>query len=163
MSEQASTFQVGDKVIHWAYGPGRITQIDEKELSGNSKIYYVVQIRDFTLWVPVDGDSPNSLRPPTDPEEFPTIFTILSSPGEPLSENRLERKSQLTERMKNSSLESISLLIRDLASFKKNKKMNDNDSVIFERAKNFLTREWSLSLSIPVQQAERELGILLEN
>jgi hypothetical protein len=58
-------FQVGDKVVHWAYGPGEIVNLEEKVLSGQTNLYYVVQVNDLTLWVPSDEKGKRSMRLPT--------------------------------------------------------------------------------------------------
>ena len=43
-------YQVGDKVIHWAYGIGTITGLDEKYLAGKTRSYYVVELSNSTIW-----------------------------------------------------------------------------------------------------------------
>lgn len=161
MLDQNVPFQVGDQVIHWAYGPGVIVQLDEKEISGNTGLYYVVKTRDLTLWVPVSETGERCLRYPTPAQEFQKLFSLLISPGEPLSDDRFERKTQLNERLKDSSLESVCRVIRDITYHKRNRKINDNDNAILDRARSFLLNEWSVSLSVPIQQAERELDQLL--
>ena len=154
-------FHVGDQVVHWAFGLGAIIQLDEKELSGRTGQYYVVQIRDLTLWVPINETGEHSLRLLTPARDFQRLFEILASPGEPLSPNRFERKTQLTERMKDGTLESICQVVRDLASYMQTKKMNEDDTSTWKRARSFLLDEWSTALSVPAQRAERELMELL--
>jgi len=161
-SEQLMDFQIGDRVVHWSYGPGEIIQVDEKELSGRKSLYYVVQIKDLTLWVPVDAADTASLRYPTPASDFDTLFAIMSSPGEPLSENRLERKARLCEMMRDGKLESICRVIRDLAYFNRTKKLSESDQSILERAQSFLLNEWEISLSVSYTQAERDLKHLLQ-
>ena len=161
MVNQDMNFHVGDQVIHWAYGPGVIIQLDEKELFGLSNKYYVVKLRDLTIWVPIAQTSECCLRFPTPAREFPKLFRILASPGEPLSADRFERKTLLTGRFKDRTLESICLVVRDLTLRKRQKKMNDDDSSLLDRARNFLLNEWSIVFSVPVQQAELELKELL--
>jgi len=63
-------FQTGDKVVHYIYGVGEIIQIEKKILAGRSVVYYRVQIRDLTLWVPVNGTGRQSLRLPTSANQF---------------------------------------------------------------------------------------------
>ena len=155
-------FQVGDKVVHWSYGPGEIIQLDEKNISGQNTLYYVVQIRDLTLWVPVNGGSQHSLRLPTSTREFGKLFKILRGPGDKISDDRYERKTQLTERMREGTLDSICSIIRDLTTFSYAKKLNDYDAALLERAKKFLLDEWKISLSVPLSDAQRELDLLLE-
>jgi RNA polymerase-interacting CarD/CdnL/TRCF family regulator len=159
--EADMTFQVGDQVVHWTYGPGEVIQLDEKALSGQTEQYYVVQIRDMTLFVPINDQVPTSLRLPTPADEFESLFTILRSPAEPLSGDRWERKNQLTARMKDGRLESICQVIRDLIDFRQLKKLNDYDSAILDRAENFLVNEWQISLGVTRAQAEKELRVLL--
>ncbi|MEJ2349532.1 MAG: CarD family transcriptional regulator [Anaerolineales bacterium] len=161
MVDQKMTFQVGDQVVHWSFGLGAIIQLDEKELSGRTGRYYVVQIRDLTLWVPINETGEHCLRLLTPARDFQRLFEILASPGEPLSPNRFERKTQLTERMKDGTLESICQVVRDLASYMQTKRMNENDTSTWKRARSFLLDEWSAALSVPVRRAERELMELL--
>lgn len=154
-------FQVGDRVVHWAYGLGEIVQLDEKKLSGQVLQYYVVRIADLKLWVPVENAGPGSLRLPTAVGEFETLFTILRSAEEPLPEDRMERKRQLGEQMRTRSSASICRVIRDLTFFGRRKKLSENDQEILGRARGFLLEEWMVSLSISLGQAQRDLDELL--
>ncbi len=161
MDNQNIVYQVGDQVVHWSYGSGVIVQLDEKELSGRTNQYYVVQTRDLMLWVPINETGECSLRSPTPRTDFQKMFRILGSPGEPLSTDRFARKTQLTLLLKDGTLESICRVIRDLVSYRREKKMNDYDGAILERASNFLVDEWSLALDLPAHQVEQELKELL--
>jgi|OpeIllAssembly_1097287.scaffolds.fasta_scaffold334304_2 CarD family transcriptional regulator len=154
-------FRIGDTVIHLTYGLGEIIDIDEKELFGRKERYYVVQVQNLSLWVPIHQEDQGSLRYPTPAHEFERLITILNSPGEPLADDRLERKNQLLQKMRDGTLESICQVIRDLTYHRKTKKLNDNDVSTLNQAKNFLSNEWGFSLSIPCSQAGRELDQLL--
>ena len=154
-------FQVGDQVVHASYGPGEIVQLDEKVLSGRKHKYYVVQIKDLTLYVPADQETNTSLRTPTPASQFKSLFAIITGDGESLSENRLERKAQLTEVMRDGTLESICRVIRDLTCYSRTKKLSETDSALLERARNFLLTEWQVSLDVPFSQAEKDLKQLL--
>jgi len=161
MIESQMNFQVGDPVIHWAYGLGKVVRLDEKMVNGHIDEYYVVQIKDLTLWVKINQTDEHGLRSPTSAEDFKEILPLLSSPAEPLSINRFTRKMQLTELMRTRTLESICCLIRDLVCYKREHKINDDDNSTLNYARDFLVDEWSVSLSVPIQQAERELKKLL--
>lgn len=162
MSEQNMSFQVGDQVIHWVYGLGEIVRLDEKKLSGRSGRYYVVQIRDLTIWVPRNEAGEHCLRFPTPAKDFQKLFHLLASPAEPLETDRYKRKTQVTELLKDGTLASVCRVVRDLADYKRHHRINDNDNAILERARNFLLNEWCVALEVPLQQAERELKALLE-
>jgi len=162
MSEQDTSFHVGDQVIHWAYGLGEIIRLDEKVLSGRTGKYYVVQIQNLTLWIPLAETGEHCLRYPTPARDFPKLFRILSTPGEPLSPDRYTRKTQLTELLGDKTLDSICRVVRDLVDYQRIKKINENDKSTLVHAKEFLLNEWSLALSVPLQQAEGELTRLLD-
>jgi CarD family transcriptional regulator len=163
MLKENMSFQVGDQIIHSAYGLGTIIQIEEKEISGIIARYYVVKLRDLTVWVPISEEGEHSLRFPIAANDFGHILLILAAPGKPLSEDRFERRTQLTDRIKDGTIESICEVVRDLTQYKRTKKINDYDNATLDRAKNFLLREWSFSLSIPILQAEQELKELLDS
>jgi CarD family transcriptional regulator len=162
MTEEQIPFQVGDQVIHWAHGLGEIIRLEEKSISGTKVQYYMVQMSDLTLWVPVDQTGNQRLRAPTPEKDFADLFQILTSPGIPLSMDRNERRLQLDERLKEHTLASICEVIRDLMQHKRTGKMNDSDNKTLERSRRFLINEWSAAFSIPTQQVERDLRQLLE-
>ena len=156
-------FHKGDTVMHWTYGIGQIVNLEERALEGSKTIYYVVQVRDMTVWVPADNKVQSRLRSPTPKSRFQQLLAILSSPSELLPADRLERKTRLLELLEDGSPESLCRVIRDLSAYQKQlgKPMNDNDQVILKQSRNTLLGEWGFVLSIPHAQAEIELHRLL--
>jgi len=154
-------FHPGDQVVHWTYGLGEIIELDEKKLLGKTEQYYVVQINDLTLWVPVTSEGESSLRFPTPAGEFDQYIRQLNAAPEPLEEDRLQRKNQLSSLLKDGSLASVCKVVRDLANHVLTKKGNEHDFATLERALNLLLEEWSASLSIPLPEARQELAGLM--
>ena len=161
--EVAMNFYKGDMVMHWTHGMGQIVNLEERALAGAKAVYYVVQIRDMTVWVPADSKVGSRLRPPTPKFRFQRLLAILSSPSEPLPEDRLERKTRLQELLQDGRPESLCRVIRDLSAYQKQlaKPMNDNDQMVLKQARNTLLGEWGFVLSITQAQAEHELHRLL--
>jgi CarD family transcriptional regulator len=156
------SFEIGDKVIHCVFGLGEITQIEEKPINGQLTNCYVVKITDLTIWIPIDDLQQNSLRLPTPPEEFVKVLPILSSPTETLVDDRVLRKHQLIEQLRDGQLASICRVVRDLTNFQHNSKLNDQEKSILERAINTLLAEWSLSLGTPINQAHQAMESMLQ-
>jgi len=155
-------FKVGDKVVHRVHGVGEITDIHERTLSDQSVLYYMLQVRDLTIWVPVTDAENHSLRNPTPKLEFEKMIEILDAPGDDLSLDRLERKIHLTEQLKSGSIEGTFKVVRDLAKYRHIKKLNDQDAVIFARAEKLLVEEWGLAMSVSHSEAENALRRRLE-
>lgn len=156
-------YVVGEQVIHWSFGSGVIVELDEKMLSGRTRQYYVVQTRDLMLWVPITESGESSLRKLTPAKDFPKLLRILAGPGEPLPADRFVRRTQLSQMVKDGTLESICQVIRDLVNFRREKKMNDYDGAILERATNFLVDEWSTALNLPEDEVKQELSEILKD
>ncbi len=156
-------FHKGDTVMHWTYGIGQIVNLEERALDGSKTVYYVVQVRDMTVWVPADNKVRSRLRPPTPKSRFQRLLAILSSPSEPLPEDRLERKTRLLQLLEDGRPESLCQVIRDLSAYQKRqvRPMNDNDQMILKQSRNTLLGEWGFVLSITHAQAEHELHHLL--
>jgi RNA polymerase-interacting CarD/CdnL/TRCF family regulator len=154
-------FRVGDPVVHWTYGLGEIVGLEERALAGRKTLYYVVKIQNFNVYVPADGKAVDRLRPPTSVREFKNLFAILAEAGESLSEDRLERKTQLRRELADGKAETICRVIRDLSSFATKKQLNEDDKDILKRAWGTLCGEWGFTLSLPLAQVDMELRRLL--
>ncbi|RPH74840.1 hypothetical protein EHM76_02815 [bacterium] len=154
-------FQVGDKVIHAKYGLGEILKMDEKFIHDRQMLCYVVRTRDLTIWVTADEPEKSSLRLPTPGSDFVKLFAILGSPGEPLPQDRFERKTYLLECIQDGKLASVCSVVRDLFFYRKEKKLNEYDKSFLERAQSFLLMEWMHSLAVTYAQANNDLMRLL--
>jgi CarD family transcriptional regulator, regulator of rRNA transcription len=154
-------FHVGDPVMHWTYGFGHIVGIEERVLANQKALYYAVELRSMTVWVPADDRLETRLRPPTPPEKFKNLFAILKGTGEPLPDDRQERKIWLVEKLKDGKAESLFRVIRDLTSFQKIHSLNDNDQNLMKRSREALLGEWGFTLSVPPMEAETELRRML--
>jgi len=155
-------FHIGDNVIHATFGLGEITQIEEKIINGQIVNCYVVRITDMTIWVPMDDEGQNSLRIPTPPEEFINTIPILTSPNENLLEDRVLRKKQLVDQLRDGQLSSICRVVRDLKFYQRNSKLNDQEKSILERAVKSLLTEWTFSLGTPQNQANQAMESMLQ-
>jgi RNA polymerase-interacting CarD/CdnL/TRCF family regulator len=154
-------FYIGDKVIHWTYGLGEIVQVEEKTIHGQPTNCYVVRTSDLLIWIPIDDLQQQSLRVPTPPEDFDRLFAILTSPSDPLLEDRVLRKNQLMAQLKDGQLASICRVVRDLTHFRRSTKLNDQERSILERAIKSLLAEWTYSLGTPLNQAHQTMESLL--
>ena len=154
-------FHEGDSVMHWTYGLGKVVRLEERALFGQKTMYYAVQIRDMTVWVPADGMLESRLRPPTFETEFKALINILSGPAEHLPADHHERKLLLLQWLKNGRADSLFRVIRSLFAYRKVHHLNENDQAILKRSQNALTGEWGFALSITPAQAELDLQRLL--
>jgi len=154
-------YRIGEKVIHCTFGLGEITKIDAKVINGQLVDCYVIQLSDMTIWVPMDDSGQSSLRAPTPPAEFVNTLPILSSPNESLLEDRVLRKKQLTDQLKDGKLSSICRVVRDLRYYQRNSKLNDQERSILDRAVKSLLTEWTFTMGTPQHQAYQTMESML--
>ncbi len=156
-------FQIGDMVMHWTFGLGKVLGLEERVISGQKTLYYEVKVRDLTVWVPADGNLKSRLRSPTPAAGFKKLFAILTGSRELLPENRQERKTRLLEQLSDGRAESLCRVVRDLSAYRQGKPFNETDQYFLKQVQNALLAEWGFSLSIPTFQAESELSRLLRS
>jgi RNA polymerase-interacting CarD/CdnL/TRCF family regulator len=113
------------------------------------------------VWVPADEQLETRLRFPTRTAEFQKLVDTLSQPGEPLPDERRERKTLLMEWLKDGRTESLFRVIRSLATYRQAHSLNLDEQTLLKRSKNTLVGEWSYALSVTPTQAEHELYRLL--
>ena len=90
----------GDSVMHWTHGLGKVVRLEERALSGQVIMYYAIQIGDMTVWVPADDMLETRLMFPTLKADYKKKMSTQSQPGDPLQQDRRERKTLLIERLK---------------------------------------------------------------
>lgn len=151
----------GDSVMHWTHGLGKVVQLEERVLSGQAMMYYAIQIGDMMVWVPADEMLETRLRLPTRTAEFKKLVDTLSEPGEPLPDERRERKTLLTEWLKDGRTESLFRVIRSLVTYRQDHSLNLDEQTLLKRSKTTLVGEWSYAMSITLAQAEHELYRLI--
>lgn len=154
-------FHEGDTVMHWTYGLGQIIRLEERDLFGLKSLYYAVQIGDLTVWVPSDREVGHRLRRPTSKSGFKELLAILSGPGEPLPEDRQERRNRLLVLLKDGRTQSLCRIISGLHAYRNTRPLNESDQSILKQSKSALIGEWGFVLSVTPAQAELELHRVL--
>lgn len=154
-------FQTGDTVMHCVHGLGKVIKREERTEIHGPPIYYVVEVRDMTIWVPADDTLENRLRLPTLTPKFAGLLETLSQAGEPLPDDRHQRRLLLVEWLKGGDVESLFRTIRGLSTYRRIRPLSDNDQNVFDRLEAALLAEWALVMTISLVTAAQEFHRLL--
>jgi RNA polymerase-interacting CarD/CdnL/TRCF family regulator len=155
-------YKVGESVVHWIYGIGKIVAIADKGLPGRPCLYYVIEGNEQTLWVPVNEGSKSSLHLPTLSSEFEQFISVLRSAGKKMPDNPFQRRNELDQRMQKRSLVETCLIIRDLNYRSHIDKLSSSEIQVLKHAQSFLLDEWERSLGTPREKAKREMEWILK-
>jgi CarD family transcriptional regulator len=154
-------FQIGEKVVHSSFGFAEIVGIENKFLSGKKRQYYVVKTKDLLIWVPTSDNPSIKIRLPSSKKDFRSCFDILRSTYSPFSTDRNIRKKTIQYKFNSGEITSLCEIIRDLSFYKVNKKINDSEKIILEKAILVLLDEWGFVFGITSSDARSELTKLL--
>lgn len=130
-------YEIGDTVVHWTHGLGKVVVIEEMHLSGVSEAYYVVEVGPLKLLIPTELANQGTLRFPVESIEFRQLINMLQTSGEQLPDNPYKRKVALKERIQERTVADLCHLIRDLSDRSHHHKLNQNDSDVLYRAEEY--------------------------
>lgn len=155
-------FDVGDKVVHPAYGAGTIVDIEEKHIREQKRIYYVIELltQAGTLMVPVTRASDVGLRPPVQQAE--RVFQVLESEPALLSNDHRERQELIGTDIRSGDVLKISEAVRDLAYRDKMGSLTEADLGLYRQAQGFLAGELALSQNIDMETAHDQMRSVLD-
>lgn len=155
------TLKRGDMVMHWTYGLGKVLKMEKRELAGQKRPYYAIQVGEMTVWVPADDDLAARLRKPSTKAQLTKLKQVLSKSSVTLPQDRHERKTKLNDMLKDGKAESLCKVIRALTVFGKTHPLNDSDQALLKRAQTALVGEWGYARGMTQAEAMEDLGALL--
>lgn len=156
-------FNVGDKVIHPAYGAGTIVTIEEKQIGDQQRTYYVIELltQTGTLMVPLTRAEDLGLRPSVGHTD--EVLQVLTSQPTTLSNDHRERQELISTDLRSGDVVKISKTVRDLAYREREDRLTEADMKLFRQAQEFLAGELALSQDIEVEAAQRQVETVLES
>ena len=162
MMREEKVFNVGDKVIHPAYGAGTILEIDEKRIGDQQCTYYVIELltQAGTLMVPVSRAVELGLRLPVDHPD--KVLTVLASEPDTLSNDHRERQELINIDIRSGDVLKISEAVRDLAYRDRADKLTEADLKLYRQAQDFLAGELALSQDVDMETARHQVTSVLE-
>ncbi|WP_094604105.1 RNA polymerase-binding transcription factor CarD [Sporomusa silvacetica DSM 10669] len=149
-------FQIGDKIFYPMHGGGIIEKIEEKEIFGQTQLYYVVNIphRNMQVMLPLDKTEKLGMRPIVDPDTLDDVLSTFHS-GEtdstPMNDTQRQRLNM--SKIKTGDICEEVAVIRDLLRIKNKRKLGMADKNMLDNARQILISEVVLVKDIPHDQA----------
>ncbi len=163
----AERLKVGDKVIYPAHGAGVIEAIEEKVLSGNEQMVYVMKMlhKGMTILVPLGNVESIGIRNPISPKEIERVYEVLKETDLPSTEpeetwNR--RYRHYKERINTGSILEIAGVLRSLHQRRKTGALSLGEKRLVDTAMDLLVGEVSCSKNMKEGRIRREIELLLE-
>jgi RNA polymerase-interacting CarD/CdnL/TRCF family regulator len=155
-------FNVGDNVVHPAYGVGHLIKIEKRQFfEEKTRLYYKVTLPRSTIWVPIEAQTTIGLRLVTAENELDQYRNLLKSPPVLLSDNHPQRHVELTNRLKEGSFQVMCEVVRDLTVSGWQKPLGRSDAAILQKTRERLLQEWATSAGVSTTEVSKEIDALL--
>ena len=82
-------FNIGDMVAYPMHGAGLVEKIEDRQILGETRSYYIVRIKhgNMQVMVPVDGAENVGLRYIVGREALDMVYKDLGAPSTPMDDN----------------------------------------------------------------------------
>ncbi len=155
-------FKVGDNAVYPGHGVGKVISIDTKEILGQKKSFYSIQIlkTGMKIMVPLDNVKSVGLRPIITAAEADQVLEILRTTDVKIDNQTWNRrKREYMDKIKTGSVFEIAAVLRDLLLLKFVKVLAPSEKTMLETARNLLLKELSLATSEEVLEKEEVKAI----
>lgn len=155
-------FKPGDVVIHPSYGVCKVIGIENIQYQADeARPYYVVDIGNGKIWIPVETQGEIHIRPITARKELSQYRDVLKSQPSPLNADRYKRSTEYKQRLRYTSFQTLCEVVRDLNAHGWDNKLNEFDAATLRKITERLVHEWALVDSVPIEKANEEISALL--
>ncbi len=139
-------FGIGDKVVYPMHGAGVIESIEEKEILGNTKKYYIMRmpIGDMKLMIPLDKVDHIGLRQVVQTDTVQRVLTMLSEEEDDTHINWNQRYRANMDKMKSGDIYDIAGVVRNLMLREREKGLSTGERKMLDQAKQILISEVAL-------------------
>jgi CarD family transcriptional regulator len=157
-------FEIGDKVVYPHHGAAVIERVEERDLLGEMREYYILKLAygELTLMVPTDSTEDVGLREVTPAKEMPKVFKVLKK-NEPTTNttNWSRRFKANVEKLKSGDIYQVADVVRSLHQRDKEKGLSAGEKRMLNKARQILVSELTFSKNCNEEEAEQLLDEVL--
>lgn len=150
-------FNIGDKVVYPMHGAGIIEGIEEKEILGEKRKYFIMRmpIGEMKVMVPVDNVEEVGVREIINDDDFKKVMSILKDDKTTMPQNWNRRYRANMERIKSGDIFEIAAVVRNLLLLDIEKGLSTGERKMLSSAKQMLLSEMVLVTDSDVESVEK--------
>ncbi len=139
-------FNIGDKVVYPMHGAGVIEAIEEKEILGDRKKYYVMKLPmgEMKVMIPMDNVCQVGLREVIGKDAVEKVFKILQEQAGETPSNWNRRYRNHLEKIKSGNIFKVAEVVRNLVLRDQEKGLSTGERKMLESARQILISELEL-------------------
>lgn len=152
-------FNIGDKVVYPMHGAGVIEGIEEKEILGEIKKYFILRLplKNMKVMLPVDNIENIGLRNIVTTEVVEEIFLIMEEAKSEMPQNWNRRYRANLEKIKSGDITDVAIVVRDLMILDKEKGLSTGERKMLNNSKQILVSELVLASDYIEKDVEEKI------
>lgn len=148
-------FQIGDKVFYPLHGAGVVQNIEEKEILGEKKHYYILHfpLNNMRIMLPIDLAKKVGLREIVDHRCLHEVETFLRKGDESSNQNWNQRFRENATMLKSGDIFQLAQVVKSLMLRNRQKGLSTGEKKMLDDAKQYLISEIVMIKNIRQEQA----------
>lgn len=136
-------YAIGDKVAYPMHGAGIIERIEEKEILGEMRQYYVLKVsgEDMKVMIPVDTSEDIGVRSIINAADIRNVLDVLGAATSEMPGNWNRRYRENMEKLKTGDLLQVAEVVRNLIRTERGKKLSAGEKKMLVNARRILQSE----------------------
>lgn len=136
-------FNIGDKVVYPMHGAGIIESIEEKEILGDKRKYYILKLplRNMQVMIPLNNVESMGLRDVISDEEVEQVMAVLNDDESKMPQNWNRRYRANMDKIKSGDVYEVAAVVRNLMLRDKEKGLSTGERKMLSNAKQILVSE----------------------
>jgi CarD family transcriptional regulator len=139
-------FKIGQYAVCPGHGVGQICDIEERELGGENKTFYIIKIIANGMTVMVPTDTQNGVRELVENSEIDEVYELLTDHEVKIDNSTWNRRyREYMIKVKTGSLLEIAEVLRALFLLKNKKNLSFGEKKMLDQCRDLISQEISLS------------------
>ncbi|MDD5448300.1 MAG: CarD family transcriptional regulator [Actinomycetota bacterium] len=152
-------FEVGDKVVYPHHGAGIVERIEERDIDGECKTFFVLSLYNGDLKVTVSQECTEEigLRPVIGKSEIESVFDVLNQKQSQMPTNWNHRYKKNREKITSGDIYQVAEVVRNLSLREREKGLSTGEKRMLGQARKILLSELIYVMNITDEEASKML------
>ena len=148
-------YAIGDKILYPMHGAGIVETIEEKEILGDLRKYYVLKVSwgEMKLMIPVDTSDEIGVRYIISKEDIERIVDVLKAETSEMPGNWNRRYRENMDKLKTGDVLQVAEVVRNLIRTERSKKLSAGEKKMLANARQILESEIILAGNMDASSA----------
>jgi CarD family transcriptional regulator len=152
-------FNVGDKVVYPHHGAGIVERVEERDVEGEKKKYFILSLcrGDLKITVPEESTESVGLRGIIGKREVKSVFEVLHQGQSQMPTNWNHRYKKNRDKIRSGNVYQLAEVVRNLSIREREKGLSTGEKRMLNQARQILLSEIIYVLNIDDEKAAKML------